>query len=211
MGNAADAVEPTSWNLVPLTPEYLEAEHGGYVTAIEKALNEEQIHNIALSGNYGVGKSSILREVARRLNKHVVELSLSTLTPLEVSKIDESVPIQATTPTNRIQKEIVKQLLYREDPGKTRASRFRRIERFHWQAQIGTALLMGLVIAVIFLLLGWTARITSVFPALNAAGLWVHSIVWGGGISSKFSRAAVVPRKASHQGALGRLGDGDAR
>lgn len=186
MDNAADDVEPTSWNLVPLTPEYLEAEHGGYVTAIEKALNEEQIHNIALSGNYGVGKSSILREVARRLNKHVVELSLSTLTPLEVSKIDESVPIQASTPTNRIQKEIVKQLLYREDPGKTRASRFRRIERFHWQAQIGTALLMGLVIAVIFLLLGWTARITSVFPALNAAGLWVHSIVWGAASAVSF-------------------------
>ncbi|MCK8205094.1 hypothetical protein [Erwinia amylovora] len=26
------------WNLVPLTPEYLEAEHSGYVSALEVAL-----------------------------------------------------------------------------------------------------------------------------------------------------------------------------
>lgn len=56
-----------SWNLVPLTPEYLEAEHGGYVTALEAALEDNKIRNIALSGNYGVGKSSILRELGSDL------------------------------------------------------------------------------------------------------------------------------------------------
>lgn len=64
-----------SWNLVPLTPKYIEDKHGEYVTAIEAALEDEQIRNVALSGNYGVGKSSILREVTRRNECRVAELS----------------------------------------------------------------------------------------------------------------------------------------
>lgn len=167
------------WNLVPLTPEYLEAEHSGYVSALEAALEDSEIRNIALSGNYGVGKSSILRELGKRLDGRVVELSLSTLSPIEASKLDESVPLQATTPTNRIQQEIVKQLLYREDPGKTPASRFRRIERFRWWREFGTAALLGLAVAVIFLLTGWTAQIAGTFTALNDLGVWTHLIICG--------------------------------
>src|SRR5690554_3373105 len=83
-----------AWKLIPLTPKYLAQEHGGYVAAIEAALTDDQIRNIALSGNYGVGKSSILREIARRQECRVVELSLSTLAPIEASQLDDSVPVQ---------------------------------------------------------------------------------------------------------------------
>lgn len=178
MAERQKAVSDESWNLVPLTPEYIEAEHGGYVAAIEAALEDCQIRNVALSGNYGVGKSSILREVARRNDRRVVELSLSTLAPIEVSKLDESVPIQATTPTNRIQQEIVKQLLYRADPSKTPGSRFRRIERFRWQREIGTATLLGFAIVVIFLLAGWTTKIAAAFTTLKDLGVWTNLLVW---------------------------------
>lgn len=168
-----------SWNLIPLTPKYLPKEHGQYVTAIEDALANDQIHNIALSGNFGVGKSSILQEVARRRDGRVVELSLSTLAPIEASKLDESVPIQATTPTNQIQQEIVKQLLYREDPGKTPASRFRRIERFQWWREIVSSALMGLAITIIFLLSGWTTKLADTLPFLGDMGVWKHLVILG--------------------------------
>lgn len=167
-----------AWNLVPLTPEYLELEHGGYVAVIEAALGNDEVRNIALSGSYGTGKSSVLREVARRQSGRVVELSLSTLTAIEPSKLDDSVPIQATTPTNRIQQEIVKQLLYREQPGKTPSSRFRRIERFRVWREVGIATLLGLVAALVFLLTGWTAQIMSVFTSLNDLGAWTQLMVW---------------------------------
>lgn len=173
-----EPTEKSKWSLIPLTPEYLEAEHSGYVSALEAALQDDEIRNIALSGNYGVGKSSILRELGKRLDGRVVDLSLSTLAPIEASKLDESVPLQAMTPTNRIQQEIVKQLLYREDPSKTPASRFRRIERFRWWREFGTAALIGLAVAVIFLLTGWTAQISATFTALNDLGVWTHLIVW---------------------------------
>lgn len=170
--------EASQWDLIPLTPKYIEAEHGGYVTALEAALDDDTVRNIALSGSYGVGKSSILRELGRRLDGRVVELSLSTLAPVEAAKLDESVPVQATTPTNRIQQEIVKQLLYREQPNKTPASRFRRIERFRWGRQLGVAVLIGLVVAIVFLLAGWTAQFAATFSTLSRLGNWVHLIVW---------------------------------
>ena len=170
----------TSWNLLPLTPEYIAKEHDGYVRAIEAALGNDQIRNIALSGNYGVGKSSILREVAQRQKERVVELSLSTLAPIETSELDDAVPKQATTPTNRIQQEIVKQLIYRENSSKTPGSRFRRIERFRWGREIVAAILLGLLLAAIFLLTGWTLQVTSEFPPLRDIGAWIHLIIWSG-------------------------------
>lgn len=168
-----------AWNLIPLTPKYLPQEHGLYVAAIEAALANDQIHNIALSGNFGVGKSSILQEIARRQKKRVVELSLSTLAPIEATKLDESVPVQATTPTNRIQQEIVKQLLYREYPAKTPASRFRRIVRFQWWHEIWFSALLGFIIATIFLLNGWTAKLSDTFPFLEGVGVWSNLVILG--------------------------------
>lgn len=165
------------WNLLPLTPKYLVEEHGGYAAAIEAALADDQIRNIALSGNYGVGKSSILREVARTQDNRIVELSLSTLAPIEATQLNESVPVQAT-PTNRIQQEIVKQLLYREHPSRTPGSRFRRIERFRRWRAIGTSVMLGFVVAVIFLLTGWTVKIASVFMPYVDSGIWAHPAIW---------------------------------
>jgi putative ribosome biogenesis GTPase RsgA len=54
----------TSWELIPLTPEYIDNEHGNYVKALTDAINDEKVTNVALSGNYGVGKSSILNKFA---------------------------------------------------------------------------------------------------------------------------------------------------
>lgn len=169
----------SEWNLEPLTASYLPDAHAGYVSALETALKDDQVLNIALSGNYGVGKSSILRGLAKaeELQGRIVELSLSTLAPIETSKLDDSVPKQATTPTNRIQQEIVKQLLYREVPGRMPGSRFERIERFKWKRELGIAGLAGLIVSIVFLLTGWSAQIASVFKSLLDVGLWIHLIV----------------------------------
>lgn len=174
-----DLTEKSQWNLFPLTPKYLEAEHGCYVSALETALEDDRNKNIALSGSYGVGKSSILRELGKRFPGHVVELSLSTLAPIEASKVDDSVPVQATTQTNRIQQEIVKQLLYRAHPEKTPASRFRRIHRFQWPREILIAALSGLLAAFVFLTTGWTTQITAAFRIQNNRVLFALLVVCG--------------------------------
>lgn len=180
MGQAStDSPVKSQWRLIPLIPEYLEAEHNGYVSALEDALENHEIHNIALSGNYGVGKSSILRKLGKRLGSRGVELSLSTLAPSELPKNEESIPKQAMTPTNRIQQEIVKQLLYRADPDKTPASRFRRIQSFQWRRETAIAILLSLVGTIVFLLTGWTDEIVGTFTVLKQLEVWIHLVVGG--------------------------------
>lgn len=170
---------PADWDLLPLTPKYDEAAHGPYVAAITKALKNPKIKNVALSGNYGVGKSSILLQVAELESGRVVELSLSTLAPVEAPDPDhKALPPQATTPTNRIQQEIVKQLLYREEPNKAPGSRFRRIERFQWRRELGLAAIVGFAVAVLFLIVGWGATITATLKPVIDLALWIYPIVW---------------------------------
>lgn len=181
----AEVPPSKEWELVALTPTFIKSEHAQYATAIVKALENPLIRNIALSGNYGVGKSSILQEVSRLKGDEVVELSLSTLAPIEQGSLDDSVPRQATTPTNRIQQEIVKQLLYREEPDNAAGSRFRRIERFNPWREVTLAGLAGLVVTLIFLIAGWGAVITKTLEPLGEIGLWVYPgvlLVAGGAV-----------------------------
>lgn len=165
------------WDLTALTPEFIETEHAQYAEAIAENLKKDDVLNIALAGNYGVGKSSILGRVAEDHDGRVVELSLSTLSPFDNSEVDDSVPPQARTPTNRIQQEIVKQLLYREEPKSARASRFRRIERFSWGREIALALMGGVIGSLAFMILGWAGTIERTLRPLFEIGLWVYPII----------------------------------
>lgn len=141
--------------LLPLTPGYEAENHKVYLDAVEAALTREDadsIRNIALTGSYGTGKSSVLLEVAANHKKKVMRISLSTL-GIEDAQDDDSA---AKSKTNRIQKEIVKQFLYSEDPARAPGSRFRRIGRLNLWHEVPVALLLGLVVAIVFLLTGWT-------------------------------------------------------
>ncbi len=81
------------------------------------------------------------------------------------------------------QQEIVKQLLYREEPKSARASRFRRIERFSWGREAALALMGGAVVSLAFMILGWAGTIERTLRPLLELGLWVYR-------SSRFSQQA---------------------
>jgi hypothetical protein len=123
---------PESLELRSLAPKYSEADHGIYVQALVRAIEDEPtMRNIALTGAYGTGKSSVLTKVADRYPQRVLTLSLSTVGfDEEILEGDSDASPAARTKTNLIQKEIVKQILYRDAPGRMRGSRFRRIARF---------------------------------------------------------------------------------
>ncbi len=98
-----------------LAPEYVSKQHAGYVRHLEDAVKERKNRNIALTGRYGSGKSSVLDQFEREHKSDTLRISINTLGPDD----DEDL-------TNRIQKELVKQLVYRAEPGKLRRSRFVR-------------------------------------------------------------------------------------
>ena len=166
--------------LLPLTPKYDPEKHGVYFDVIEAALtnNEHRIKNIALTGSYGVGKSSILEEVADRHRKDIISVSLSTLGFPD----DEPVPAgtaakAAATKTNRIQKEILKQLLYSQDPVKTPGSRYRRTTRFRFRRALGLAVMLAVPVTLMFFLTGWTTSIETLVVLPTDFHLAVHAIV----------------------------------
>jgi len=162
--------------LLPLTPVYDEKQHRVYFDAIEAALTGKHsavIKNIALTGSYGVGKSSVLQEVATAHANQVVQISLSTL-----GRPDKDSYTPANSVTNRIQKEIVKQLLYREDPDKTPGSRFRRISGFNAWRGLWISLLASLVFTTAFFLVGWTSKLDLLLASHVDFGLWLHSVLF---------------------------------
>lgn len=153
--------EPAGTTLLPLTPDYDADSHAVYVSHLRHALDDQlQIRNIAITGSYGIGKSSILSEIRRIYPKKTVTISLSTLgneSQLDTGKEKE------TTTTNRVQKEIVKQLLYREKPTLMRNSRFRRITRFHPIREIWISTLLSTLVLFIVFVTSFADRFINLF------------------------------------------------
>jgi len=166
--------------LAPLTPGFDPAQHQPYVDHLDAALENRKIRNIALMGRYGSGKSSVLEEFARqgKTKKRTLFLSLSTLGPGH----------EGETKTNQIEKELVKQLLYREKPSRLPQSRYRRIEGLTGQRAVVEAAVAMVAAGVALWLFGvfpsipgmsdnhpWTVRIGA---ALVAGGAAVRVVAW---------------------------------
>ena len=153
-----------------LTPKYIPDDHKLYVELIEDALKPrgwrknktKPVRSIALSGGYGVGKSSILDEVKRRNKKRVVSISLATL-GVRSNEPPTSDNDGAISTTNRIQKEIVKQILYNENPNKMPGSQYQRIAKAsHWR-NVRIAAIVSVVLTTTFYLMGWTVSLGNLF------------------------------------------------
>lgn len=150
--------------LQSLAPRYDAAQHEVYVQALEDALgHSDTIHNIALTGPYGTGKSSVLAELARRHPGRVVQVSLSSVG--EGGGAADAEAGSAVSPmTNRIQQEIVKQILYRDAPHRTRGSRFRRVSQLRLVTELPLVVAGAALLVVLLYLTGWGA------PLVAAAG-----------------------------------------
>lgn len=143
--SSARAAPLGSVALISLVPHYQDGQHRTYVNRLEEAINEPKNLNIALTGRYGAGKSSVLDKFEENHKSTTLRLAISTLGPND----------EGATLTNRIQKELVKQLVYSATPRAQRNSRFfRRVELPWWRAAIEVAALVS-VVGVFFVLMGW--------------------------------------------------------
>ena len=116
-----------SSKLIVLSPHYDEEHHGIYVEKLEQAVRNPKVRNIALTGGYGTGKSSVIQGLIERIHssKELKKIRPITISLPTIQIADES--DSGDNRTDRIQREIVKQLLYRSDPRKMRRSQYRRI------------------------------------------------------------------------------------
>lgn len=147
--------------LRPLTAEFSADQHKDYVDHLNAALKNSRVRNIALTGRYGAGKSSVLEEFARQNRRRVLFLSLSSLGPENPKE----------SRTNQIEKELVKQLLHRERPARLPQSRYQRIDRLPMRRALAEA-------AAVIATFGVVLWIFGVFPSLpgltGEAPLWLR-------------------------------------
>ena len=151
--------------LRPLAPEYVPAQHATYVRHLVAAVSMAEVRNIALTGRYGSGKSSILDEFLRRQQadgRRTLRISINTLGP------DDNEDI-----TNRIQKELVKQLVYRAGPGEVRRSRFVRSKDLTWRRTLRDAGVVAAVLLVLLRLFGVWPTSGSLVPGSGELGVGV--------------------------------------
>lgn len=144
-----------------------EEEIKSYKDAMDLALKDDRINNIAITAPYGIGKSTILEsyfklrkksypsyiqyfnKVIRKINKYKKKNFFS---PNLLNEIDDyefiSLPnFFDNIESNELQKKVVEQLLFKSDPKKYPFSKLKRIKDTSLISDIASLLLSSFVIA----------------------------------------------------------------
>lgn len=142
-----------SSELIVLSPHYDEKHHGLYVEKLEQAVRNPKVRNIALTGGYGTGKSSVIQGLVERIHS---SKELKKTRPIVISLPTIQIVNESDSKddrTDRIQREIVKQLLYRSDPRKMRGSQYRRITHVTVVQRATICFIIAAILTFIFWLL----------------------------------------------------------
>jgi len=105
-------------SFVDLTPVDNANIEGSYEDALNSALENDNVKNIALTGPYGSGKSSIIKTFEKKYKKKYKFLNISLASFKDVNDDIENI---------QIERSILQQMLYGADASKLPFSRFKRI------------------------------------------------------------------------------------
>ncbi|MGY4879609.1 ATP-binding protein [Vreelandella aquamarina] len=106
---------------VDLAPTDEADKDGIYSEAILFATNNAKVSNIALTGPYGSGKSSIIQSFLKKYRRPALHISLAAFVPEADSGVGE-------ISRQEIERSILQQMLYGADANKLPLSRFKRIQ-----------------------------------------------------------------------------------
>ena len=172
-----------SSELIVLSPHYDKKHHGIYVEKLEQAIRNPKVRNIALTGGYGTGKSSVIQGLIERIKSSE---ELRKIRPITISlptiQIADEFAAEDNR-TNRIQREIVKQLLYRSNTRKMRGSRYRRITHVTAPQRVITCFIVAAFLTFTFWLLAEPDWHWHWSQGGSLWGYWqpimVQAILWG--------------------------------
>ena len=129
-----------------------------YLNALEWALNNPKVKNIALAGPYGAGKSSIIETYLSREKdkKNIYEqhkfakkyLKISMATFIEAHN-NEGNETKIEIDADEVEKGILKQLFYKVEHKKIPQSRYRKLQPIH-SMNVLVKVIMTSIILILF-------------------------------------------------------------
>lgn len=164
---------------VTLTPDDEIANGAEYLKALKWAIDGKKANNIALSGPYGSGKSSVI-ETFLKNNQSIKERSIKiSMATFEEVLIDEGKPEKKKIELKKeeIEKGILKQLFYKVEHKKIPQSRYRKLHRINfWHILIATIILFiaSMIVGYVF----WPSILTSVIDKIAVAGSTIYLPRW---------------------------------
>jgi hypothetical protein len=124
---------------VDLAPTDKADEAGVYSDALRYATDNPRVSNIALTGPYGSGKSSIIKSFLKNYRRPVLQISLAAFLP-------EAESTGGEVSKQEIERSILQQMLYGADANKLPLSRFKRIKSpGRWSGFISLYIALGLI------------------------------------------------------------------
>lgn len=104
--------------------------HKEYIIRLKNAIAQPNVFNIALTGSYGAGKSSILKTFkAYYPEYHYVNVSLASFVEVNMSESDSTPKSKEDSFEEQLEYSILQQLFYHVKATNIPESRFGRIER----------------------------------------------------------------------------------
>lgn len=127
--------------------------HKEYIIRLKNAIDQPNVFNIALTGSYGAGKSSILKTFkAYYPEYHYVNVSLASFVEVNMPKSDSTPKSKEDSFEEQLEYSILQQLFYHVKATNIPESRFGRIERTSSKKRIlNTVSILLFVVANLFL------------------------------------------------------------
>ncbi len=148
-----------------LAPENNIANGEEYFEELNWALNNTKVHNIALSGPYGAGKSSILESFfAQHSEYSPIKISLASFTSKRTST-----PVSETAEAEGIAKGFLQQLFYKVDYKRIPQSRYRKLHRIRI-SRIFVKLLAVIALALLTLCILNNSYLVKIFSQMKDWG-----------------------------------------
>lgn len=142
------------------------------VQELRNAIDSERCNNIAITGVYGSGKSSVIQTFLTELRpsirkKRVLSISLSNFIDTEIHK-----PLESPEKyENEIEQKIFQHILFKTNQNKTRQTRYSRISHISITRGLSIAFMVLISIACIFVLFvptaSWPTHIASWYKDLS--------------------------------------------
>lgn len=124
---------------IDLAPTEKADEAGVYSDALLYATSNSRISNIALTGPYGSGKSSIIKSFLKKYRHPVLQISLAAFLPEATSTVGK-------VSKQEVERSILQQMLYGADANALPFSRFKRIKTpSRWSTLFSLYAILGIV------------------------------------------------------------------